>query len=367
MSDIRQIFWRAVTPADFFNVERSRAAAPKSGGGQSYFSISFAGLKHEELGAFLGVKPPTLIGTTRPKVKLDAVSVTGEPEVSAPIEFAPRYLPPGDDDRYRITRQNRQYQSRHPAWLPSRGFPKAEDDVRRGDPLPDLTHLKLYIVKTDAGAYAAGFVNSPAPPSGLPKLEPLDVLFATFDRTVSAGVIDLEPGELSLDTWSAAFGPTPVGPGPEIEEAIESTRVAAGKRPRGQGFQVDVKRRRATELRAMAVATETLAADGWTVVDVSATKSYDLECTRRGEELHVEVKGTMGDGASVLLTPGEVKHARNYEPVALFVVAGIRIEPDPAHPRLLIGVGGEYSLTHPWSIDQDGELVPTGYEYKRSV
>ena len=52
MADITHAFWRAVTNADFFNVERDQASGPTSGGGQLYFSISFGGdLDHADSGS----------------------------------------------------------------------------------------------------------------------------------------------------------------------------------------------------------------------------------------------------------------------------------------------------------------------------
>ena len=82
-----------MTPADFFNVERNRQAAPSGGGGQSYFSISFTGLEHEELGRFLGVDPADRVRTERPTVVLDDVAVIDDPAVTGPLTFAARYRP----------------------------------------------------------------------------------------------------------------------------------------------------------------------------------------------------------------------------------------------------------------------------------
>jgi Domain of unknown function (DUF3883) len=63
----------------------------------------------------------------------------------------------------------------------------------------------------------------------------------------------------------------------------------------------------------MDVARERLEADGWSVENVSADRSYDLHCKGDGRELRVEVNGTMGAGASILLTPNEVRHASEHE------------------------------------------------------
>jgi len=365
MTDVNAIFWRAVTPADFFNIERSRNAAPASGGGQSYFSISFSGLTHEELGGFLDVEPPSRIESARPTVLLDQVAVINDPGVVAPLEFAPRYQNLDESDRYRISRQNRQYQARHPAWLPERGFPRAPDDVVNGDPrMPDLTYLKIYVAKLSDGAFRAGFFNSPDPPAGFPERHGLERLFAPFDIHASAGVIELGAGAVDLATWVDSVSLETEGLPPELVEAIESTRVAAGKRPRGQGFRVDPKARRAVELRAMELAVERLGVDGWTVTDVSANRPYDLDCVRGAETLRVEVKGTTSGGASVLLTPGEVKHARERADVALIVVRDVALVIDEVSGDP-VGVGGVVEVVDPWEIDAQGQLIATGYEYRR--
>jgi hypothetical protein len=369
MPDVEMVFWRAITAADFFNVERSRQAAPLGGGGQSYISISFSGLTHEELGAFLQVVPPSLIATERPTVPLD-VRVVDDPEVRAPLVFAARYRPPRRDDRYRITRQNRQFQRRHPAWTRERGFPEAPDDVlSSGDPrLPDLANLKVYVVRTDEGDYLAGFVNSSERPAGFPADPRLDALFQPFELHRSAGLIELEPGAVSLEDWvaaarAAAGADDSLAVPPEVVEAREVTRVAAGRRPRGQGRRLSSAERQAVELHAMELARERLE-DDWDVDDVSAHRPYDLHCRRGDEELRVEVKGTTGDGTILLLTPGEVRHARDHAPaVALVVVAGIALIAD-AETEEVFAEGGAVTIVRPWDVD-DGELRPTGFEYHR--
>lgn len=368
MPEIRQVFWRAVTPADFFNVERNRQAAPSGGGGQSYFSISFSGLTYDELGAFLGVSPPSLIGTTRPTLNLEDVGVIDSPQLTAALTFAPRYQPPQADDRYRITRQNRQYQNRHPAWTPARGFPRAPDDVLSShDPrMPDLTYLKIYVARLDDGSFRAGFVNSGVALAGLPPAAA--VLFEPFDLHQSAGIIDFGPGTMTIDTWLSGPGSATATGGsdapPEVVEAEDATRVAAGKRPRGQGRRLSAAERQAIELRAMALAIQHLEADGWEVEDVSAFRPFDLLCTRSGDELRVEVKGTTGDGSTVLLTPGEVTHTREFAgPTALVVVSGVVLEGEGPD---LTASGGDLHEVTPWEIS-DADLRPTGFEYRTGL
>ncbi len=111
---------------------------------------------------------------------------------------------------------------------------------------------------------------------------------------------------------------------PEVQSAIEAVQEAAGRRRgRGQGFRISAADRKAIEDHAMEVANAYFSKAGWTVIDVSANRSYDLHCTKDDETLCSEVKGATTDGASVLLTPNEVRTAPTTRklPVALETVA----------------------------------------------
>lgn len=371
MPRVAQIFWRAVTKADFFNVERGADAGPRTGGGQLYFSISFGHhLDHAALGAFLGVDPPEAIATTRPTARIDA-SVLEEPSVSAPLEFRPRYQPPQPGDRYYVARQNRRRPNgeRHPAWMPARGFPTAPEDISGPDDpaVPDLSHLKICVLRDEEGAYHAAFVNRSGRPATLPAA--VDVLFAANADNPPNGLIDLRDEHSDLDDWRAALrdggalSPTEPPTAPELEDAVEAVARAAGARGRGtQGFRQSAEERRAIELRAMAVARDRLERDGWRVEDVSTTRSYDLHCRRGGEVLRVEVKGTAGDGSAVLLTPNEVAVAREHHPeTALLVVSDIGLRRDREQ---LVAVGGRLSSLSPWHPDEVGRLTPLGFRYE---
>jgi hypothetical protein len=154
----------------------------------------------------------------------------------------------------------------------------------------------------------------------------------------------VEPGTISLSERSA--------------DAVG--QVSGGlPRERGQGFQLDQEVKAATEAHAMTAAIE-FYGRGWEVRDVHATKSYDLSCHRAGEERHVEVKGTTTDGAEVILTPGEVAHARTYPHPALFILKNINI--DRAEDGTIKASGGEPILLDPWNIAA-GTLVPLAYKY----
>jgi hypothetical protein len=110
--------------------------------------------------------------------------------------------------------------------------------------------------------------------------------------------------------------------------------------------------KRAVELRAMCVVSGAYTDDGWVVEDVSAILPYDLRITRDGEEKHVEVKGTAGEGSAIALTANEVTHARQVPQLAvLAIVHDIEIHDPAGSPS---AVGGVRRVWDPWTLD-DGE------------
>ena len=157
-------------------------------------------------------------------------------------------------------------------------------------------------------------------------------------------------------------GSTPATRSPEVDAAQRTVEEQAGRRPVGQERQTDPEVRRVVEAHAMELARRHFERQGWVVEDVSGHESYDLHCTRRGgQELRVEAKGTTGDGATVLLTPNEVAHARRQYPrVALFVVAGIQVAAAADGPPH--ATGGTAHVYDPWRIGH-GALIPVGYAY----
>ena len=143
-------------------------------------------------------------------------------------------------------------------------------------------------------------------------------------------------------------------------DALLATTAEGGDGPRRRSLTTAAINS-AIERYAVRVVSDHLRADGWEVDDVGLVESYDLDCVRGKDTLHVEVKGTTGTGDPVTLTHREVDHARNQHPhVALGVVSGIRVTmldnglPDAA--------GGSLELWHPWRID-DGEIKATVFRY----
>lgn len=148
-----------------------------------------------------------------------------------------------------------------------------------------------------------------------------------------------------------------------VEAVVE---MAAGRsRGGGQGFLVSQAVRKAVESYAVARAIRHFRSQGWTVKDVGSTESYDLDCTRGLERLHVEVKGTTTIGERIILTPNEVAHARAWHPnVGLFVVSKVELaESDPDHP---VPRGGTARVWPEW-MPYDERLEPVGYFYGTDV
>lgn len=149
---------------------------------------------------------------------------------------------------------------------------------------------------------------------------------------------------------------------PEVQDIRDAVAVQAGRKPSGQGFRMDPQQRRAIEQHAMEMAKAYFKEHGWTTIDdVSLRKSYDLHCSRAdGSELRVEVKGTTGTGATVLLTPNEVTHAHKHHPnVALFIVANVALSSVEGKPLVS---GGDVIVHEPWKLEDEG-LTAIGYEY----
>ena len=152
------------------------------------------------------------------------------------------------------------------------------------------------------------------------------------------------------------------GPGidAEVDDLVKAIEErSTGRSPR-QGFNLPVGARRAIEDLAMKRATAHFDQQGWKVEDVHTREPYDLRCTKRRQELRVEVKGTSGAGKEIVLTRNEVEHARRYPNVALYVLAEVVWKSTRDRYR---ATGGREFIDNRWSIDS-GKLKPLAYRYK---
>lgn len=113
------------------------------------------------------------------------------------------------------------------------------------------------------------------------------------------------------------------------ETSPPRTIKPSGKATRsGSGYMADVILRTAIEWRAVNVATSWYETNGYEVQYVGGNNPYDLIASRGGEVRRIEVKGSTCDADSVELTMGEVKNAKKYAIVDLFVLDNINFRRD---------------------------------------
>lgn len=150
----------------------------------------------------------------------------------------------------------------------------------------------------------------------------------------------------------------------EIIQAANASPVLNTDVVEGQGFLNDPAIRRAVELHAQKRAEQYFVERGYSVSDVSSKEPYDLHCELAESELHVEVKGTTGNGETVFLTRNEVEHARaNKSRMALVIVHGITVVRSGVELEVF---GGELEAICPWDVDA-GILSPIQFEFRRSA
>jgi hypothetical protein len=141
------------------------------------------------------------------------------------------------------------------------------------------------------------------------------------------------------------------------ENASDLETSGGGIYTGGQGFGLTPQERKAVEARAMKLAIAHYQGAWDQVEDVSASRCYDLECRTGRKVHHVEVKGTTGDGGSVLVTKNGVEHAQKHFPhVSLFVVSGIELDQKSG-----AAIGGKIRVLAPWDI-KGCKLVPLSYQ-----
>ena len=159
-------------------------------------------------------------------------------------------------------------------------------------------------------------------------------------------------------------GPVAVGIPPEIQELDDAVAKAAGKKGRSsQGFRLNSTHRKAIELRAMELAKVELISRGCVNIrDTSQGNPFDYQCTLAGEEIFVEVKGTVSSGDVVILTRGEVElHRGKFPNNMLVLVHGIQLTGENFDQA----ISGAVQVTSPWAIAEDS-LTVVAYNYKTS-
>lgn len=147
-------------------------------------------------------------------------------------------------------------------------------------------------------------------------------------------------------------------------EGLDPSPSSMGGEPSigGQGFGLSPAERRAVEMHAMRIASELYENLGWVIVDKSGSHPFDLHATKEGKERFIEVKGTTGEGRSVILTHGEVEHVRHHKKASvLVIVSGIALSKEGETWTASEGVISTHES--PWLIDDD-DLKATQYRYE---
>ena len=318
---VRSVFWRKVTPGDFFNIERTAEAGPAGGGGQLYIDIPLGGsISLQDFGNFVGARPLESDDSNWKPFRIQVYSVSS-PVVAAPLILTPRR---GNNRRYRIANQNRQAGGghRHPAWSADRGFPQAPDDVssRADSRMPDLSFLKIFIARTDRGEFYAGYTNSATMPSNWPPDADLEVLFKLNAQVKADGIIHI-PADLQLSPGRLGeLIASPLEPGTIMEEPYPEARVvrrSTATRPardRDRGTRQEPASPRSDPLETITIqAPRASEAEDW--VESRLSETYGHHRVRRIG--HTELETIPLDdgylpGADIIVTAPESQHPERF-------------------------------------------------------
>ena len=135
--------------------------------------------------------------------------------------------------------------------------------------------------------------------------------------------------------------------------------IGTGELDLGPAYESDSRMRRCIERYAVECAVKHYDKDrGYEVTKLG--KPYDLLCTKGHEVIHVEVKGTRGDGKKVIVTKNEISDARNPEWRSdLFILHGISVELKAGE---LVPVGGIKFFIENWN-PRDEHLEAIAFRY----
>lgn len=129
-------------------------------------------------------------------------------------------------------------------------------------------------------------------------------------------------------------------------------------RPSGQGWQSDPVRRKQVEDAAQDRLMAHYVSEGWEVEDTRFGHSYDAVARRGEETVYLEAKGTETRGAEVLVSAGEVNHARAHlGQCVMGVLSDIRFD---AEGNLDADSGTFRMMAFEPAY---GSLTPTGYRW----
>jgi hypothetical protein len=153
----------------------------------------------------------------------------------------------------------------------------------------------------------------------------------------------------------------PATAGANLEAEAEAESFYAQERT--AGFQPDSEIRTVVEEYAMKGAKEKLSGPEFgfsDFKDTSKAECYDYTCRRDGRLHYVEVKGTQGSGASVILTKNEVEHWKKHPKNSIAVIVhDVKVGLEGGACR---ASGGTSCVCLPWVLEP-AALEPIQYTW----
>jgi hypothetical protein len=369
MPIVTTIIFRYLTNADFFNMYKPRGSET-GGGGQTYVDFPTSSITLADWEGFFSQIPGTIRqeGTQGPAWRVPVRSV-GVPDRLQNVRFYQRR-----PQSVSVANQtlDRPQANRIEAWHPRYGFPEPANPSDRRQCPPGLV---VFFARADDETIWAGWLLNdqtvvrtwePSLTGALGQL-----LVMPTGNSNRSGVLStrlwLDPlnaarpfGQVenndgaseSSSSVTPSLAPSRVPPSSDTQRAERSGAKASD----GQGHQLDPKRRAAVEKYAMDRAKEAYpGAD-----DTSRTEPFDLRTLQDGQEVRVEVKGTVGAGNVILLTANEVQNAHGIDwRTDLFIVFDIQLEVLGGE---FVASDGEVRVIRGW-VPHEDHLIPTQFRY----
>lgn len=213
--------------------------------------------------------------------------------------------------------------------------------------IADLTAIRneILAVRTDLQARASGPTYFPFNGYGHDSLRAAQAYLTKLPRAL----VELIDERLGLELEA-------LRPGGLTDE----TRQVPVRPGTGQGFLQDTERRLAVERHAVARAVQIYEDLGATDIEILG-KPYDLRLRLSGQEVHVDVKGSVNEIDAILVTKNELEHARTFPRVELVVVDGISwMEDGSGRPR---PQGGSARRWEAWEPDE-GSLTAMTFSHR---
>ena len=190
MEIVDAILYKKINDGDMWNINRPQGTTP-GGGGQSYINLSIDPKKLEKFMKFASTITPKPTADDRNEYTVEVKSIHDFSKIEI-LTFDPRG---GGRSDCRITEQAL-YQKRHPAWQPTEtGFPTINANAISASTVTTATNLKIFIVRTTAGNYYAGYINEATRPTNWPNSDFLNTMF-----TNANGIIFRKPSTLSVES-----------------------------------------------------------------------------------------------------------------------------------------------------------------------